>query len=115
MVRYELGYGGGGNVFDQGEGGEKEYRRGSGRWVGIGGNWGGESHVGGGEHEFLSLVVSFLLLLKDVLGRRTPLVGSILQSLTASMTLPFSSATSLTQSAFPVATSMCVAHPLTCP
>lgn len=45
----------------------------------------------------------------------TPLLGSIPQSLTASMTLPFSSETSLTQSVFPVATSICVAQALTWP
>ncbi len=45
----------------------------------------------------------------------TPLLGWTPQSLTASMTLPFSSETSLTQSVLPVATSICVAQGLTCP
>lgn len=44
-------------------------------------------------------------------GKLTPLLGSTPPLSTASITLPFSSATSLTQSVFPVATSMCVAHP----
>ena len=39
----------------------------------------------------------------------TPFLGFTPQSLTASITLPFSSSTSLTQSDFPVATIMCVA------
>lgn len=45
---------------------------------------------------------------------QTPLLGFSARS-NASITLPFSSATSRTQSDLPVATSTCVAHPLTCP
>lgn len=45
----------------------------------------------------------------------TPLLGSTPPFSIASMTLPVSSATSRTQSDFPVATSMCVAHPFTWP
>lgn len=47
--------------------------------------------------------------------RRTPLLGSTPPFSIASIKLPFSSATSRTQSVLPVATSKCVAHPLTCP
>jgi hypothetical protein len=45
----------------------------------------------------------------------TPLLGCTLPRSTASMMLPFSSATSRTQSVFPVATIKCVLHPFTCP
>lgn len=64
---------------------------------------------------FWGTLLVFSLLFEELMGGHAPLLGSTLQSLTASMTLPFSSATSLTQSVLPVATSMCVAQPLTCP
>lgn len=44
-----------------------------------------------------------------------PFVGPFPYFPTASITLPFSSSMSLTQSVLPVATSMCVAHPLMWP
>lgn len=46
---------------------------------------------------------------------RRPLLGFTLPLSTASIMLPFSSATSLTQSLFPVATIKCVLHPFICP
>jgi len=48
--------------------------------------------------------------------RHTPLLGFTFAFFSiASITLPSSSATSLTQSVFPVATKTCVLHSLTCP
>ena len=51
MVVDELGYGGGGDVVDEGEGGKEEDGCGTVVWRGA--VIGGKGHVGGGEHEFL--------------------------------------------------------------
>lgn len=48
-------------------------------------------------------------------GELTPLLGFTWPLSTASMMLPFSSATSRTQSVFPVATTKCVLQPFTWP
>lgn len=49
---------------------------------------------------------------RETRGKPTPLVGPFAFPI-ACITLPFSSVTSRTQSAFPVATSTCVLQPLT--
>jgi hypothetical protein len=79
----------------------------------------GDGHVGRGEHEFLraSAIVEAwaeLVLLRST-AVLTPLLGFTPPRSTASMMLPFSSATSRTQSVLPVATTKCVLHALTCP
>lgn len=82
-----------------------------------------DGHVGGREHHFLvvertGLVGLFCLEVWYAtlfLGGHTPFLGSTLLFPTASITLPFSSAMSRTQSALPVATIRCVLQPLTWP
>lgn len=117
VVVDEVGDGGGGDVVDEGEGGEEENGCGTVFWEGR--LVGGKGQVGGGEHEFLVCKAMVSWIFRNIgFGKRrafTPLLGSTLQSRTASITLPFSSLTSFTQSVFPVATSMCVANPFTWP
>lgn len=66
---------------------------------------------------YIAILFSFSHLLFGFLGSSplTPLLGVTPHLTTASITLPFSSSTSLVQSVFPVATTRCVAHPFTCP
>jgi hypothetical protein len=73
-----------------------------------------DGYVGGGEHEFLCFQLA-LYIEEAVRVVLTPLLGFTLPLSTASMMLPFSSATSRTQSVLPVATIRCVLHPLTWP
>lgn len=70
VVFYERGDGGGGDVFDYGEGGEEEDCCGGGGGL-VGG---GEGDVGGGEHEFLNdcLLVGASSFLWKKEGREIP-------------------------------------------
>jgi len=117
-VHYQVGDGLWCDVVDDCEGGEEEDggRFGAFGVVGVGG---GNRHVGGGEHKSLSTVYQHRHLENcgsKVFGERhTPFVGLTPHFSTASITLPFSSATSRAQSVFPVATIICVAQPLTNP
>lgn len=122
VVGYQVGDGRWGDVVDEGEGGEEEDCGGAIALMGEVGVGGGEGHVGGGEHESLEVrwgVRIFATMpgssVGDIGGTHTPLLGLIPHPRTASITLPFSSSTSRTQSVFPVATTICVAHPFTCP
>ena len=110
----EIAGGGRCHVFDDGEGRQKKDCG----WA-IGGEDGvvrggrRDRHVGGRKHEALGNAIFSIFEPQWDRTSHTPFFGLIPDFPTASITLPFSSSTSRTQSVFPVATNICVAQPFT--